>query len=145
MTDVDADRELVRVPAQASLSVLSQPDATIASLEGDLDIATVPALRERLLGVLRGVRLLIVDLSGVSFCDTSGLAMLIGMQRHAGARRITVRLAAPRPQVTELLGNTGLDRCFTICTTLSSALPSKRREPRIATAPSLAEAAKVRQ
>jgi anti-anti-sigma factor len=145
MTAIDAAIGPGLPEAKASLSVLRRPDFTIARLEGDLDIATVPALRERLLGVLRGVRLLIVDLSGVSFCDTSGLAMLIGMQRHAGARRITVRLAAPRPQVTELLGNTGLDRCFTICTTLSSALPSKRREPRIATAPSLAEAAKVRQ
>jgi anti-sigma B factor antagonist len=145
MTAIDAAIGPGLPEAKASLSVLRRPDFTIARLEGDLDIAAVPALRERLLGVLRGVRLLIVDLSGVSFCDTSGLAMLIGMQRHAGARRITVRLAAPRPQMTELLGSTGLDRCFTICTTLSSALPSKRREPRTATAPSLAEAAKVRQ
>jgi hypothetical protein len=48
----------VRLPAQASLPVLSRPACTIARLEGDLDIATVPALRERLPGVPGpGVRL----------------------------------------------------------------------------------------
>lgn len=103
----------------AGLSVVHQSGFTIARLEGDLDLATVPALRERLFGVLgRGVRLLIVDLSGVPFCDTSGLAMLIGMQRRARVRQIAVRLAAPRPQLTELLRSTGLDSSFTICATL---------------------------
>ena len=52
MTAVDAAREPVRIPAQASLSVLSGPVCTIARLEGELDIATIAELRERLLGVL---------------------------------------------------------------------------------------------
>lgn len=144
MTAVDAATGSALASADASLSILHRPGFTIARLEGDLDIATVPALRERLLDALSGVRLLIVDLSGVSFCDTSGLAMLIGTQRGAGARRITVRLAAPRPQMTELLRSTGLDRRFTICTTLSGALPSEQPESRTATAPSPADADKVR-
>jgi anti-anti-sigma regulatory factor len=47
-------------------------------LEGDLDIATIPALRERLLSVLvPGMRPRIIDLSGVSFCGVAALAMLI--------------------------------------------------------------------
>jgi len=125
MTAVDAAREPVRVPAQASVSVLSQPACTIARLEGELDIATVPALRERLLGVLGpGVRLLIIDLSGVSFCDVAGLAVLIGTQRRATARGIVVRLAAPRPQLAKLLRITGLDQRLTICATLADALPT---------------------
>ena len=125
MTAVDAAREPVGVPAQASVSVLSQPACTIARLEGELDIATVPALRERLLSVLGpGVRLLIIDLSGVSFCDVAGLAVLIGTQRRATARGIVVRLAAPRPQLAKLLRITGLDQRLTICATLADALPT---------------------
>jgi len=124
-TAVDATREPVRVAAQASLSVVSRPDCTIGSLEGELDIATVPELRERLLGLLGpGVRLLIIDLSGVSFCDVAGLAVLIGTQRRATARDIVVRLAAPRPQVLKLLRITGLDHRLTICATLADALPT---------------------
>ncbi len=140
MTAVDAARGPAQVAAEASLSVLSRPGLTIARLEGDLDIATTPALRERLLGVLsHGVRLLVIDLSGVSFCDASGLAVLIGTQRRARARGITVRLAAPRPQTAKLLRITGLDRSFTICATLADALPAEWREPRLATPPPPAE------
>jgi anti-anti-sigma factor len=127
MIAVDAVRGPDRVPAEASLSVPSWPGLIIARLEGDLDIASTPALRERLLGVLSpGVRLLVIDLSGVSFCDVAGLAVLIGTQRRARARGITVRLAAPRPQMARLLRITGLDRSLTICATLADALPTQR-------------------
>jgi anti-anti-sigma factor len=108
-----------------SLSVLSRPAVTIARLEGELDIATTPTLRERLLGVFRpGVRLLIIDLSGVSFCDVSALAVLVGTQRRATGLGVTVRLASPRPQMAKLLRVTGLDQCFTIYATLDDALPT---------------------
>jgi anti-sigma B factor antagonist len=124
MTAVDAARGPAQVQAEMSLSVLSRPGFTIVRLEGDLDIATTPVLRERLLGVLGpGVRLLIIDLSGVSFCDVSALAVLIGTQRRARGQGSTVRLAAPRPQLAKLLRVTGLDRHFTICAALDDALP----------------------
>ena len=123
MTVVDAARIPAQVQAEMSLSVLSRPAVTIARLAGELDIATTPALRERLLGVFSpGVRLLIIDLSGVSFGDVSGLAVLVATQRRARRLGITVRLAAPRPQVARLLRITGLDQCFTICATLDEAL-----------------------
>lgn len=88
-----------------------------------------------------GVRLLIIDLAGVSFCDVSGLAVLIGTQRRATARGITVRLAAPRPQVAKLLRITGLDHRFTICATLADALPTQWRGPPTAMSAPPAESA----
>ena len=125
MTAVDAARVPAQVQAEMSLSVLSRPAVTIARLEGELDIATTPALRERLLSVFGpGVRLLIIDLSGVSFCDVSALAVLVATQRRARRLGITVRLAAPRPQMAKLLRVTGLDHCFTICATVDDALPA---------------------
>jgi len=128
MTAVESVKGPAQFRAVASLSVLSLPACTIATLEGDLDIATVPELRERLLGLLSpGVRLLIIDLSGVSFCDVAGLAVLIGTQRRATARGIVVRLAGPRPLVVKLLRVTGLDRRFTIRATLADALPAEGR------------------
>jgi anti-anti-sigma factor len=117
------------VSSEAALSILRQPACTIARLRSALDITTGTALRECLLGVLRrGMTPLIVDLSAVSSCDVAGLAVLIGAQRQARARGITFCLAAPRPQVTELLRSTGLDCCFTICATLADALPSPLAE-----------------
>ena len=142
MTAVDAPRgqAQAQVQAEMSLSVLNHPAFTIARLEGDLDIAATPVLRERLLSVPGpGMRLLIIDLSGVSFCDAAGLAVLIGAQRRTIARGIVVRLAAPRPQLAKLLRITGLDRSFTICASLADALPTQWREPRAATSPPPAE------
>jgi anti-sigma B factor antagonist len=123
MTAVDAAMGPAQVQAEMSLSVLSRPAVTIARLEGELDIATTPALRERLLSVVGpGVRLLVIDLSGVSFCDVSTLAVLVAAQHRARGLGITVRLAAPRSQMAKLLRVTGLDHCFTICATLDDAL-----------------------
>ena len=52
--------------------------AVIATLGGDLDIAAVPAVRERLLGLLRpGATRLIIDMSAVRYADASGLQVLV--------------------------------------------------------------------
>ncbi|MER5419272.1 STAS domain-containing protein [Streptosporangium roseum] len=87
------------------------PATTIVPLYGEIDIFTSPALRERLLRALRlSTGPLVLDLSRVSFCDVSGLAVLVGTQRRARALGITLRLAAPRSQTVRMLRVTGLDR-----------------------------------
>ena len=103
---------------------------TVVRLRDALDVAAAPALRERLIGLLRpGMRLLVLDLSRVPSCDSAGLAVLIGAQRRARLLGIVLRLAAPSPQVAKLLRLTGLDRSLTICPDLSSALAVERPEP----------------
>jgi anti-anti-sigma factor len=119
-----------RIAVQPVVSVLRRGARTIARVGGDLDIAAASALRERLRGLLQpGTTLLIIDLAGVSSCEVPGLAVLIGIQRWAAARDITVCLAAPAPQVAELLRVTGLDRTLVICATPADvrAAPRKRR------------------
>jgi len=108
----------------------------MARLTGELDIATIRTVREGLLSMLlSAARLLVIDLSEVSFCDVAGLAMLIDMQRRASRRGITVRLAAPRPQLARLLRATGLDRSFTICATVGDAVPAQGDGPPAAVFP----------
>jgi len=102
----------------------------IVSLCDDLDFAAAPALRERLIDVLhRCTDLLILDLSHVPSCDAAGLAVLIGTQRRAGLLGITMRLVAPSFPVSKVLGATGLERNFTVCSDLSGALAPERHEP----------------
>jgi anti-anti-sigma factor len=89
----------------------------IVRLDGALDVAAAPALRERLSGLLQpGTGLLVLDLSLVSSCDSTGLGVLIGAERRARVLGIEIRLAAPSVPVTKLLRLTGLDRNFTIVT-----------------------------
>jgi anti-sigma B factor antagonist len=108
---------------------LTPPARTIVRLRDALDVAAAPALRERLIGLLRpGMRLLVLDLSRVPSCDSAGLAVLIGAQRRARLLGIVLRLAAPSLPVVKLLRLTGLDRSLTVCPDLSSALAAERHE-----------------
>jgi anti-sigma B factor antagonist len=110
---------------EVGLSILRRPAHTIASLHGELDIATAPALRERLTTLLRlqmPTPLLVLDLAELSFCDAAGLAILIGTQRRATSQGTTLRLATPNPQITRMLHATGLDRTLSIHPTLTDAL-----------------------
>jgi anti-sigma B factor antagonist len=112
---------------RARLLAACRPPHTVVALHGEIDIATVPALRRRLLNALQhSTDLLVLDLSAVSFCDASGLTLLIDVRQRARASGITVRLAAPRPPMARLLRITGLDRSFAVHPTLSSALVSRR-------------------
>jgi anti-sigma B factor antagonist len=104
---------------EAGLSREQRADHTVIALDGELDIASTPSLRERLHAALAdaaaastGPRV-VVDLSGVTFCDASGLALLVDARRRTGPGG-TVVLAGPRPQLLRLLRVTGLDRVFTV-------------------------------
>ncbi|MBB5082047.1 STAS domain-containing protein [Nonomuraea endophytica] len=90
---------------------------TIVHLTGEIDIFTSAALRRRLLTTLQySTSLLVLDLSQVSFCDASGLAVLVGIQHRARPLGITVVLTAPRPFMSRLLRITGLDRGLPVMT-----------------------------
>jgi anti-anti-sigma factor len=106
----------------AGLSRERLAEHTVITLSGELDIASTPSLRERLHVALRdsGAHV-VIDLSGVPFCDASGLALLIDARRRARAQGATVILAAPRPQPAKLLHVTGLARAFTVCPSVSAA------------------------
>ena len=72
------------------------PDgAVIVDIGGDLDIASAPAVRERLLSLLRpGACRLVIDMSAVRYADASGLAVLVSTQRRALLFGGELRLAA---------------------------------------------------
>jgi anti-anti-sigma factor len=101
------------ITAHPSLGVSTRTvgGMTIAELAGELDIASAPALREQLLSLLRpGSSRLVIDLSKVSLCDASGLAVLVGIGRRARLRGGFLRLAALSPPAGRVLHITGLHR-----------------------------------
>jgi anti-anti-sigma factor len=100
---------------------------TVMTVRGELDMATTAALRDQIVALLRETAApVIIDLSGVAFCDASGLALLVGAQRRAKLHGVAVVLAGPRQNVSKLLRITGLDRAFTIYPTLAAARLGER-------------------
>ncbi|WP_436889400.1 STAS domain-containing protein [Nocardiopsis dassonvillei] len=88
----------------------------VVSVEGEVDLATVPGLRARLAVATRdeACECLVVDLAGVGFLDASGVGALVAARRAMTARGGRLVLARPRPVVSRVLGILGLDRVFEI-------------------------------
>jgi anti-sigma B factor antagonist len=53
-------------------------------------------------------------MSGVEFCDSTGMNALLGALRRVRGRGGELELAAPRPAIMKILQVTGLDSVFTI-------------------------------
>ena len=124
--------EATQLPRALRLSTHFRGGYRVAVLSGELDMASVPELREQLLGVLTpDACRLIADLSQVSSCDASGLAVLVGTNRRARLLGGVLRLAAPAPPVIEALRITGLDRQLDVFPTVSAAIIGVAASPRI--------------
>jgi anti-sigma B factor antagonist len=57
---------------------------------------------------------IVIDMSGVEFCDSTGMNVLLSSLRHVRERGGELELAAPRPAVRKILQVTGLDSVFTL-------------------------------
>ncbi|GAA2446017.1 STAS domain-containing protein [Streptomyces lavendulocolor] len=87
-------------------------DGTLAviALSGEFDITTAPAVRARALDLIAaGHPDLVADLSGVTFCDSSGLGALVGIWRCAKEADGSLTLAAIPDRLSRLLSVTGMD------------------------------------
>ena len=94
----------------------SARDGTLEiALAGDIDHANADDLFERLCLELQDVpaQVVVVDLSGVHFIDSSGLRLLLRSKsaaEHCGAAFV---LRGPRPQARRLLAISGVADHFT--------------------------------
>ncbi len=112
------------VPGQPDLQVVTlyRPDTVVLAVSGELDVATAPMLRVHIRFALGGrPASLVLDLSGLRFCDAAGLSAL-AMARNASMRDgVSLALAAvPRP-VTRLLKVTGMDRILDVYPSVAAA------------------------
>lgn len=74
---------------------------------GDLDLANHDVLQESLAAVERDV---VIDLTGVTFIDSSGIAVLVSEQQRLTGAGWDVRLVNPREPVHRVLTLVGLGR-----------------------------------
>jgi anti-sigma B factor antagonist len=86
------------------------------SLGGEIDLYTAPRLHGELVAVLSGDEpvQVVVDMSGIEFCDSTGMNVLLAAQRRAREQGGDLELAAPRPAIRKVLQVTGLESVFTV-------------------------------
>jgi anti-anti-sigma factor len=102
-------------PAQLRIFIREREPTPILQLTGEVDMASVPLLRETYDEVCpKPACGLVVDLSGVTFLDSSGLAILLAIHEELQNRGTQLTILAPTPSVRRLFGITGLDSVFEI-------------------------------
>jgi len=103
------------------------PGPVVIAPEGELDFARVGEFREALLRADRAAASIVVDLSSVSFIDSSGLGALVDL--YGRVRRGNRQLAVVAPGGTAaavLLNLSGLQTRMPIYPTLEAALATSR-------------------
>jgi anti-anti-sigma factor len=82
---------------------------TTVALHGEIDVLTVDQVRVALAGVLASrPPELVVELSDLSFIDSTGLGALIAAFQRARDAGVSFRLAHPTPPVRQILVLSGL-------------------------------------
>jgi anti-anti-sigma factor len=105
----------------------------VVAVTGVIDFETHRGLQNLLVDQLdNGFPRLVVDLRGVTICDSSGLAMFSAVHRRARASGGWLRLVEPPATMRRCLEITKLDRILSIFDSIGGALPrpSDRALPR---------------
>lgn len=108
---------------EPSITRADHGERTVVHLEGDIDVYTAPTVREKLDEQIRAGRTdLVVDLTGVTFIDSTGLGVLVGRLKHTRLLGGSLRLVGSDERVLKVFSITGLDKVFQIHPTLDGAL-----------------------
>ena len=92
------------------------PRSAIAhlALSGDVDLEHAPAIREQLLAAIATAPVLLVDLSAVTYIDSSGVANLVEALQKANASGHRLGLVALSDQARRAFEMARLDQVFAI-------------------------------
>jgi len=92
------------------MTVVSDPPSVTVVLDGEIDIATAPAIRRLLMAAISGGDIhLAVDMSGVTFIGAAGIGVLVAAANQAWERGGSLSLLAASPQMLLLLDVLHLD------------------------------------
>jgi anti-sigma B factor antagonist len=110
VTSSPLDRDLPLI----DLAVTGPTSEPTLHVDGEIDVATAPQLRDALAGLVDdGARRITLDLAAVGFVDSSGLGVLVGalrrLEEQAGGR---LRVEGVQDSVRKVFEITGLGPMF---------------------------------
>lgn len=102
-------------PDDFKIEVLSLEGATVVAPSGEIDVATVGSLRERMLAAEGERPVLVLDLREVGFMDTSGLQLVFETERRSSEHGFRFALVRGPRRLQRLFEIAGLeDRLWTV-------------------------------
>ncbi len=102
-------------PPHGQVEVVAGGGRTSVLLSGEIDVAVAAAFRDRVRDALVDGHVdVVVDLSAVTFMDSSGLGSLIAAMRQTRVYRGSFAVRDPSPPVRRLLAVTAMDRVIVV-------------------------------
>jgi anti-sigma B factor antagonist len=95
------------------MDVAERDGWAVLSVTGEIDVATAPRLREKLVSLVAdGHHRIIVDLDQVDFLDSTGLGVLVGALKRVRTHDGELALVCTKPRILKGFEITGLTRVF---------------------------------
>jgi anti-sigma B factor antagonist len=113
------------------LSTCACDGQVVVALRGELDVVNAASVAAALAARAHAI---ILDLAGLEFIDSSGVAALVRARKHARHARADLLLAGPQQQVLRVLALTRMIDVFSVHASVDEAASSAGR-PRPAAAP----------
>jgi anti-sigma B factor antagonist len=110
------------------LTTRSCDGRAVVALRGELDLADAAAVEATLTALAAREPLIIVDLAGLEFIDSSGMAALARGRRQAWRAGGDLVLAGPRHKVMLVLAITRLTDAFRVYATVEDAAGHPREK-----------------
>lgn len=101
-------------------SVVSMDSFDLLKLEGEVDLHYSPKVREQILAALKAGRPLLIDLAGVSYIDSSGIASLVEGFQTAKTAKLAYGLLNISTTAMQVLTLTRLDKIFALHSSIDS-------------------------
>ncbi len=96
---------------ELQVSVTQRPTAVLITAVGELDLGSVHILRTALAGRTLTRQDIVVDLSGLTFIDSTGVKLLLSLRSHASRTGTDLRLVV-NDRVERVLQLAGLAELF---------------------------------
>ncbi|MFC4052750.1 STAS domain-containing protein [Actinomadura syzygii] len=119
-------------PLMLAITVRKDGSTTELLLNGELDIATAEELRRHIAEVIAAhdPDRILLDLSELSFADSTGLAVMVWAHQLMSGRGRQLRLWRPQSRVLRILNISGLHRRLHIIPSGPAGRPARRRPGR---------------
>jgi anti-sigma B factor antagonist len=96
---------------------------TVITVHGEIDVATSPTLRERLIGLVNGgATRLVLDLETVDFLDSTGLGTIVSILKRVRTHGGDLRLVCTEARIRRLFEITGLDKALPLHASVDDAI-----------------------
>ena len=112
-------------PTAMSLTITQtiQDQRPVLVLSGELDAGTAPHLADAALAIVdQGVRDVIIETSGLTLCDSTGLSVFVHVAGRLRAQAGRLALVAPSDAVRRALDTGGLAHAFVVAPTVAGAI-----------------------